>query len=136
MLYNDDVTDAIIRQFEDKDAIVVFVPDHGERVFDNSTEWGRNLSWDSNDVKQQFDIPFWIWTSETWRNNHPDTWETIKHVKDRRYMTDAISQFLFHLAGISTPYYTPENDILSPAYNENRKRLIRGERGYDDIVRN
>lgn len=136
MLYNDYVTDAIIRQFEDKDAIVVFVPDHGERVFDNSTEWGRNLSWDSNDVKQQFDIPFWIWTSETWRNNHPDTWQTIKHVKDRRYMTDAISQFLFHLAGISTPYYTPENDILSPACNENRKRLIRGERDYDDIVRN
>lgn len=46
IVYNDFVIDSIIKLYENKDAVIIFVPDHGERVFDHSKEWGRSLTWD------------------------------------------------------------------------------------------
>ena len=34
MLYDDAIVDEIIRRFEDKDALVIFISDHGEEVYD------------------------------------------------------------------------------------------------------
>lgn len=45
IVYNDFVIDSIIKLYENKDAVIIFVPDHGERVFDHSKEWGRSLTW-------------------------------------------------------------------------------------------
>lgn len=134
VLYNDFVVDSILRMYEDKDAIVVYVPDHGERVFDNSTEWGRNLTWNKNDIRQQFDIPFWIWASSKYRASRQDIWMAIQKAANKRGMTDALAQLLLHIAGIHTKWYSPEVDMLNGKYNERRKRIIRGEREYDEIV--
>ena len=134
VLYNDFVVDSILRLYEDKEAIVVYVPDHGERVFDNSKEWGRNLTWNKNDIRQQFDIPFWVWASSEYRRRHQDIWLEIQKAAPKRGMTDAIAQMLLHIAGIHTKWYSPEVDMLNAKYNERRKRIIRGERDYDEIV--
>lgn len=136
ILYNDFVIDCILRLYDNKDAIVIFVPDHGERVFDNSTEWGRNLTWNKNDIRQQFEIPFWIWTSSKYRINHQKVWIDIQKASNKRGMTDTLAQMLLHIAGIHTKWYYPEMDILNDKYNNNRKRIIRGEKDYDRIVCN
>lgn len=39
-------------------------------------------------------------------------------------MTDALPHLLIHLAGISTKWYSEQFDILSPRYNNQRKRLL------------
>lgn len=130
IVYNDFVIDSILKLYEDKDAIVIFVPDHGERVFDNSTEWGRNLTWNKNDIRQQFEIPFWIWGSSKYRTNHPEIWRKIQNAANKRGMTDTLAQMLLHIAGIHTKWYYPEVDMLNDKYNDGRKRVIRGERDY------
>lgn len=136
IVYNDFVIDSILKLYEDKDAIVVFVPDHGERVFDNSTEWGRNLTWNKNDIRQQFEIPFWIWASSKYRTNHQDIWMEMQKAASKRGMTDTLAQMLLHIAGIHTKWYYPEADILNAKYDTNRKRMIRGEKDYDKIICN
>ena len=134
ILYNDYFLNAVINAFKDKEAVIVFLSDHGERVFDNSTEFGRNLSWNANDIKQQFEIPFWFYFTEAYREKHSEVVETVISVKNKRYMTDIISHTLIHLAGIQSKYYRPEYDILNPAYDEQRKRMIRNQRDFDAIV--
>lgn len=134
ILYNDYYLNAVINAFKDKEAVIVFLSDHGERVFDNSTEFGRNLTWNVNDIKQQFEIPFWFYFTEAYREKHPEVVETVISVKNKRYMTDIISHTLIHLAGIQSKYYRPEYDILNPAYDEQRKRMIRNQRDFDAIV--
>lgn len=134
--YNDAVINNILKRYEQQEAIVVFVPDHGERVFDNSTEWGRSLTWATNDIRQQFDIPFWIWASTSYRQRHVQLWNQIKQSSKRRGINSTIAQLLLHLANIQTPYYHKEFDIIHPNYNENRPRFIRNERNYDMIIKN
>ena len=134
ILYNDYFLNAVINAFKDKEAVIVFLSDHGERVFDNSTEFGRNLTWNVNDIKQQFEIPFWFYFTEAYREKHPEIVETAISVKNKRYMTDIISHTLINLAGIQSKYYRPEYDILNPAYDEQRKRMIRNQRDFDAIV--
>ena len=134
ILYNDYFLNAVINAFKDKEAVIVFLSDHGERVFDNSTEFGRNLTWNVNDIKQQFEIPFWFYFTEAYREKHPEVVETAISVKNKRYMTDIISHTLINLAGIQSKYYSPEYDILNPVYDEQRKRTIRNQRDFDAIV--
>lgn len=133
MRYNDYVISRIIDLFREGESVVLFVPDHGERIFDGGTTWGRSLTWDSSDVCQQFDIPFWIWGSDSYRERHADLWAAIGEAAGRRFMTDNLPHLILHLAGLSTPYYKPQNDPLSPAYDEQRPRILRDERDYDDI---
>lgn len=134
--YNDHVIGRIIQAFEHKDAVIVFLSDHGERVFDNGSKgWGRTLTWDRNDVVQQFEVPFWIYASPQYRRKRPRLWERIQAVKDKPYMTDALPHLLFRLAGIHSRWYSPQHDILDSRYDAGRKRLLRNERDYDQIVR-
>lgn len=134
--YNDHVIERIIQAFEHKDAVIVFLSDHGERVFDNGSKgWGRTLTWDKNDVVQQFEVPFWIYASPQYRRKRPELWERIQAVKDKQYMTDALPHLLFHLAGIHSRWYSPQYDILNRRYDAGRKRLLRNEKDYDLIVR-
>lgn len=136
MRYNDHVIARIVELFRNRDCIVLFVPDHGERIFDHGTEWGRNLSWEPDDVRPQFQIPFWIWASPTYRTRHADLWQCIRQSAHRRFSTDRLPHLLLHLAGLHTPYYRPSSDLLSPDYDVHRPRIIREERDYDRLVKN
>ena len=92
-LYNDYVVAEIIRRFKNREAIVIYMPDHGEMCFDGSLTYGRTLEVNTpNEVYQQFEIPFWIWTSPDFQKNHPDIVQQILTAKDRPFMTDNISQ--------------------------------------------
>lgn len=135
-LYNDKVLSAILGRFEDKDAIVVFMPDHGEMVFDgDNPKFGRTLAVKTrNEVWQQFEIPFWIWSSASYRQRHPDIWDRVKAAKDRPFMTDNIDQLLLYLAGISSPDYRSKDNILSDDYDSRRKRLLMGTLDYDSMM--
>lgn len=135
--YNDYVTETILRQFEDKEAVIVFLSDHGERVFDYDTrEWARTLVWNTPNVRQQYEIPFWIHATSAYREKHADTWQHITASQDKPLLTDALPHLLLHLAGIETPWYSERHDILSEEHNTTRPRLLNNERTYDEFVGN
>ncbi len=138
VLYNDSVVDAIIREYEDKDAIVMYVPDHGEEVFGPGAEhfYGRMHSAEitSRLAREEFEIPMWVWCSHRYMVNHPEIANQIVMAKNRRLMTDALPHTLLYLAGIHTRDYRDSLDVLSPNYHERRPRILKAYADYDAIM--
>ena len=136
--YDNAVLDAIIREYEDKDAIVMYVPDHGEEVFGPGAEhfYGRMHSAEitSRLAREEFEIPMWIWCSHRYMVNHPEIANQIVMAKNRRLMTDALPHTLLYLAGIHTRDYRDSLDVLSPNYHERRPRILKAYADYDAIM--
>jgi len=133
-LYNDKVVGQIIDLYTDKNAIVIYCPDHGEQCFDGNQSFGRSYSNSCSSITQQFEIPFWIWGSETFRASNPFLWNSITCSQNKAFMTDNLAQLLLYLGGISSKYYSNENNMLGSEYNESRPRLLREEIDYDKII--
>lgn len=134
-LYNDYVLNLIIKKFEKENAIIIYVPDHGEACFDDGHTSGRPQSNRPEDLFQVYDIPFWIYMTKQYQMKRPDIVREVREAKDKPFMTDDLSQMLIYLAGIVTSDYKPEDNLLSPQFNVKRKRLIKGELDYDSIMK-
>lgn len=134
--YNDSIVDQIIRRFENDNAIIIYVPDHGEECFSDSLRlYGRqhSVAIDRRMAREEFDIPFWIWASEQYRATHPYGWAAIRRYSRRPYMTDRLAHTMLFLGGIHSPLYRPELDVLNSAYDEHRPRLLKGVTDYDKL---
>ena len=135
--YNDSVVNQIIERFKKEDAIIIYMPDHGEEVFGPGARHFCGRMHDAVITKrladEEFRIPMWIYCTPKYRKNHPEVFKAIKRAKGKKYMTDATSHLLLGLAGIHSKYYRPEYDLLSPQYNANRKRIIKNTVDYDTI---
>ena len=135
--YNDSVVNQIVERFKNDEAIVIYLPDHGEEVFGPGARhfFGRMQVDVINKrlADEEFRIPMWIYTTPLYAKNHPDVVEAIKKAAPKKYMTDAMSHLLMGLAGIHTPYYNPRYDLLSPEYDEKRPRLLKNKTDYDTL---
>ena len=136
LLYNDSILKAVTNHFADRDAVVIYVPDHGEEVFDSEPYTsGRlhNADIDYRLARNEMEIPFWIWGSPLYRENHPYGWLAIQAAKDRPLMIDALPHLLLYLGGISTPLYREELNVISPNYDMNRPRILKGKTDYNQL---
>lgn len=136
VLYNDSIVAVVTQKFIDQDALVIYMPDHGEEIFDDEPRvYGRRhqAAVDYTLAKNEMEIPFWIWGSPKYRENHPYGWKAIQAAKDRPMMTDVLPHLLLYLGGISTPFYREEYNVIMPAYNVNRKRILKGETDYNTL---
>ena len=136
LLYNDSIVKAITNCFVDKEALVIYMPDHGEEIFDDKPYVsGRrhNADIDYRLARNEMEIPFWIWGSPKYIENHPYGWQAIQVAKDRPMMTDALPHLLLYLGGISTPLYRSELNIISPDYNTHRPRILKGTTDYNQL---
>ena len=135
-LYNDSIVTQIVKRFEDKDAIVVYMPDHGEEIF----EPGRDIICRNHSAAvdwplahYEFEVPFWIWCSRKYAHREPEVFKAIKDAKNRRFMTDALSHMMVWLAGISSKDYNDKYNLLSPNYDESRPRVLKNSVDYDKL---
>ncbi len=134
--YNDSIMYAVTQRFVDQDAVVIYMPDHGEEIFDGSPfMYGRmhGANIDYRLARNEMEIPFWIWGSPKYIENHPFGWQAIQNAKDRPMMTDVLPHLLLYLAGISTPAYRPEYNVITPEYNVNRPRILKGTTDYNQL---
>lgn len=134
--YNDSIVTQIVKRFEDKDAIVVYMPDHGEEIF----EPGRDIICRNHSAAvdwplahYEFEVPFWIWCSRKYAHREPDVFKAIKDAKNRRFMTDALPHMMVWLAGISSKDYNDKYNLLSPNYDESRPRVLKNSVDYDKL---
>ena len=138
VLYNDSIVDAIISRFEDKEAIIIYMPDHGEECYEGNRGFicrNHSAAIDYDLAHYEFEIPFWIFCSYKYAAKHPDIYKEIVGAKNRRFMTDALPHMLLYLAGIHTKDYHAEYNILSPQYNEMRPRILKNTTDYDKLTR-
>ena len=136
LLYNDSIVAAITQRFVDQDAVIIYVPDHGEEIFDGSPYmYGRmhSANIDYRLARNEMEIPFWIWGSPLYRERHPYGWLAIQNAKNRPLMIDALPHLLMYLGGVSTPLYREELNVISPKYNEKRPRILKNEVDYNTL---
>ncbi|GAB6977123.1 phosphoethanolamine transferase [Prevotella falsenii] len=137
ILYNDSIVDQIVKRFANEEAVVIYMPDHGEECFEGKRDIicrNHSAEIDYDLARYEFAVPFWIYCSPKYIEKHPKVFEQIKAVRDKRFMTDALPHLLLHLAGIKAKDYHKEYDILSPQYNEKRPRILKNQINYDDLV--
>lgn len=134
ILYNDSIVDAICKRFRKQEAIVIYMPDHGEECYEPGRGFFCRHHNDKVDwplAHYEFEIPFWIYCSRLYAARHPEVVKAIRRARHKRFMTDALPHLLMGIAGIHTKYYNEKWDLLSPQYDENRPRILKNTADYD-----
>ena len=127
VLYNDSVIDAVIRRFEDKDAIVVYTPDHGEDVMEENVRMPGHYEMNPN--RQMVEIPMIVWVSDKFREKRPGLVERIRRSAARPFVTDDMIHTLLDLMQISTKEYCGRFSVINDRYDSGRIRYC-GDRRY------
>jgi heptose-I-phosphate ethanolaminephosphotransferase len=134
--WNDAVVDSILRYYNESEAVVVYLSDHGEEVYDDLPVKGRIYAEPSaRQVRQEFEIPFWIWCSPKYVTQHPDILEQIHAAANSPWITDRLPHLLLYLAGISYVDYNEKLSLISPSNNPSIPRMIEGIVNYDSLMK-
>ena len=123
ILYNDYIVDEIIRQVEDKNAVVIYTSDHGDDVYDEAQD-GYGHWVDGN--FRMLEIPLVIWTSSKFKAAYPELDAAMERSVNRPFMTDYTIHFILDMLQIETPEYDSVKSLLSVQYNEKRQRVYAG----------
>lgn len=134
-LYNDHIIGQIIDYFSERNAVLIYLSDHGEEVYDYRDYRGRSSSEAPTRqiLKYQYDIPFVIWCSNKFKQNHPETVLSIQNAIDKPFSSDNLCQLMFHLGAIQTKYYHQERDVLSPNYKPGKRYITDQRIDYDSV---
>ncbi|MGN0234383.1 MAG: phosphoethanolamine transferase [Bacteroidaceae bacterium] len=141
--YNDSVVSMIIDMYQNEDAVIIYFADHGDEANDYRIHQGRSRGMEKLGapcLHCQLDIPFIIYTSNTFVQKHPQTTKRISEAIHRPFMTDDLPHLMFDIAGISTKWYVPSRSPINNLYNLDRKRIIKGfslkgSLDYDDVCK-
>ena len=125
-LYNDYVVSCIMRWYEDREAVVVYLSDHGEEVHDYRPFLGRSHKMvpTREELKYQYEIPFMIYMTDKYKRANPDVVRKIEMAQRRRFMSDDLPHMLLGLSGIETGWYDASRDVLAPDFNQSRVRIF------------
>ncbi len=134
--YNDAVVDAILKLYEDKEAIVIYLSDHGEEIYDYRNFFLRSHQPQITPqiARYQFQVPFMIWMSESYRERHRDIVFRIRKATDRPYISDDLPHLLLDLAGIRVPWYDPSRSVINDRFTPRRRILRTGPYDYDRLM--
>ena len=132
ILYNDYVINKIISNFKDKEAIIIYMPDHGEEVYDF-----RDFVGHSNDNVSRYmvEIPFLIYASGKFKEKYPEIVKRIEKSLNNPYMTDDLIHTILDIADIKTPEFDETRSIINEKFNAERKRIYTGK-DYDEYWKN
>lgn len=134
--YNDLVVDSILSMVEKEDAIVVFMADHGEEIYDDLPIRGRVFQVPTErHAHQEFEVPLWIWCSPVYRQKRKEIVERIASSVNRPFMTDDLPQLLLYLAGIHSKWTIPSNCLISEKYDSSRPRIMYGKADYNELCK-
>lgn len=109
ILYNDFVNDSILHRFEDKEAIVFILSDHGEEVYDTRDMHGHALD---NPSLPMLEIPFFVWSSASFKERHPQLWQRISASVHKEFNTSQLIHTIMDVCGIETKDYQAEESLF------------------------
>lgn len=133
LYYNDYIVSSIIDKFRDSETLVIYVPDHGEAVYDE----GENMSGhiEENPTHHMIEIPVIMWASDKFKAKYPEKWAQIKNAVNRPYMTDDMIHTVLDIADIKTAEFDPAKSIINDKFNAGRVRIFNGM-NYDTEIKN
>ncbi|AFI03664.1 hypothetical protein HCW_01895 [Helicobacter cetorum MIT 00-7128] len=127
LYYNDYILNEIFNLFKDKDAIVFYLSDHAQDIFESGSTFGHKCS------KKGVEIPFMIYVSDIFKERHPKKVELIKQALNKPFMSDDLIHSLLPLVGIHTKDEIESKNLFSPKFDTTRKRIFCNSINYDEI---
>ena len=134
--YNDFVIGNIIHYYSQRNAVILYLSDHGDEVYDYRDMVGRTHEpvKQKQALKYQYEIPMILWCSDQFMNTHPTIMENIRRAVLRPFSSDNIPQLLMGLSGIHSSFYEPKKDVLSNQY-ECGIRIVQNTTDYDAVMK-
>lgn len=121
VLYNDYVMDEIIRRFTDKEAVVIYISDHGEEVYDGRDFFGHSREDVGN--RHMIEVPFIVWGSAEFRKKRPAMWDNITKASHKPFRTDNLIHVILDLMSIQSSSYDTAESVINTSYNANIERI-------------
>lgn len=103
-----------------KKAVMIYVADHGEDIYDDS----RNLFLHASPIPSyyQVHVPFIIWASTEYKNAFPSIWQNLNLHKESQISTNlAIFHTLIELSGIGTKFYNASNSLANKNFTDSKR---------------
>lgn len=127
MLYNDYMTDEIIKRFADKNAVIIYLSDHGSDVYDNDRDF-MGHSDESLRNPHMIEIPMFVWGSASFWEAHSELKTKLTQAAARPYSTENVIHLILDLAGLKSTSYDSSKSILDPNnIYKTKPRLYGGE---------
>lgn len=101
VLYNDYVVYHIMNLFKNKEAIILYLSDHGLDVFYTDDNYAAHAKMNNPEsIKYGVAIPFMIYTSSLYNQKYPEKIKAIKSSLNQKYRTDSLIYTIMDIAGI------------------------------------
>ena len=138
ILYADYIIDSVIHMVEEQEAVsyVSFLSDHGEEIFDNHS---GELNFHKNVCAATLHVPFFLWTSEGYRQHYPGKMQAMINNRDKKTGADNVFFTLLDLANIDFAGMDETKSIAHPAFRASDQKyydpLHRRSCRYTDLLR-
>ena len=107
ILYTDYILSEIIDKLKDKNAVLIFVSDHGEALGDDS------FYLHGTSHPTMFRTAMFVWMSEKYKSLHPEHLENALKNKDKSYMTDFVFPSIIDAGCLDTDILVKSKSIFA-----------------------
>lgn len=123
LLYTDFVLNSLITDLENKNAVIVYVSDHGEEIFDIDDYMGHGNSSMRSDKSFQLRVPMFVWMSKEYIKTHPHKHKQILANVSKPFITSNLSNMMLDLVEAPTYLYAPSKSITNKSFTP-QKRIV------------
>ncbi|MCV3432670.1 phosphoethanolamine transferase [Campylobacter lari] len=124
ILYNDYVVSNIFEHFKDENALIFYLSDHGDEVYDFRNFYGHS---ETNISKYMVEIPFMIYTSDTFISSYPEIISKIRIARQNPFMSDDFIHSFLDLINITTDELDFTRSLFNTNYNKKRMRIVNNQ---------
>ncbi|WP_233704773.1 phosphoethanolamine transferase [Helicobacter felis] len=122
--YTDSVLRQIFKLFEKKDALILYLSDHAQDMFESGSTYGHRCS------IYGVQIPFIIYVTDLFKQKHPSKVQQLAQAVHKPFMSDDLIHTLLPLVGIHTKDHLESKNLLSPKFDEKRQRIYCDDKVY------
>ncbi len=118
LYYTDYILSEIFKLFENKDAVIIYLSDHAQDIFESNQTYGHRCS------SFGVEIPFVIYVSDLFKQKHPEKLKQLAQAVHKPFMSDDLIHTLLPLVGIHTKDNLESKDLLSSRFDTTRVRKV------------
>ena len=123
LIYTDHALHSIIEQLKNANAVVVYISDHGEEIYEQNEFIGHGNAASQPSLDYQIRIPMFIWMSDNYIEQHPDTAHRVISQADKPCISDDTGHLLLDLAHESTNFFDVSRSVIHDEYTT-PKRIV------------
>ncbi|MCM1319942.1 MAG: phosphoethanolamine transferase [Muribaculaceae bacterium] len=114
ILYNDYVVSTIMNKYRDADAVVIYLSDHGQDLFQSSPDFfGHAKPNNKRSAEAALAVPFYVYLSPMFKQKHPAVTNRIENSTDNPPHLTNLIYTLMDLMGCSFP---DNNDVAQKTF--------------------